>query len=223
VPVEACPRDVRSSDRRQFHTRHATLLHNTVPAGPMNFGLRCSLGAMSRAWAFSDGRHPRLSDLRRPSPDDPSGSAGNDLRGVLRGAAKRPLLRRQGPLPRLLLSSFAPLFPLPDAGNGREAQRYGGDKPSPTYSRALVNLKPRLFRSPATIAAHKRAHAPQQTASLFDHLVGKRSYRVRHSEIHRLGGFQVKHEQVARRPFNWQVGGFCALEYAVGQRGGTIE
>jgi len=44
--IEACPRDVRFTlrrrtiDRRQFHARHATLLHNTVPARPMNFGLR---------------------------------------------------------------------------------------------------------------------------------------------------------------------------------------
>src|SRR5450631_1229239 len=57
----------------------------------------------------------------------------------------------------------------------------------------------------------------------FDHLVGKRNYRVRHGEIHRFGGFQVEHEQVTRRLFEWQVGWFCALENAVGQRGGTLE
>ena len=46
--IEACPRDVRFTlrrrtiDRRQFHARHATLLHSTVPAGPMNLRLRCT-------------------------------------------------------------------------------------------------------------------------------------------------------------------------------------
>ena len=66
-------------------------------------------------------------------------------------------------------------------------------------------------------------HAPQQTASLFDHLVGKRKKRVRHSKIHRFGGFQVEHEQVARRLLDRQIGGFRAFENAVDQRGGAIK
>jgi hypothetical protein len=32
---------------------------------------------------------------------------------------------------------------------------------------------------------------------------------------HKRCGFQVEHEQVARRLFDWKVGGFCALENAV--------
>jgi hypothetical protein len=34
-------------------------------------------------------------------------------------------------------------------------------------------------------------HAPQQTASLFDHLVGLREHRGRHGEAKRLGGLKV--------------------------------
>jgi hypothetical protein len=32
---------------------------------------------------------------------------------------------------------------------------------------------------------------------------------------HKRCGFQVEHEQVARRLFDWKVGGFCALENTV--------
>jgi hypothetical protein len=60
-------------------------------------------------------------------------------------------------------------------------------------------------------------------ASLFDHLVRQRKQRVRHNEIRRFGGFQVEHEQVARRQFERQVGGLRAFENTVDQRGGTIE
>src|SRR5450756_1095242 len=66
---------------------------------------------MVGAHRASDGRHPRLSDLCRTSPPDPSGPAGHDLRGIFRGAPGCALQPRQGPLPRLLLSAK---FPGPD-------------------------------------------------------------------------------------------------------------
>src|SRR5262249_36925528 len=59
-------------------------------------GGECAHGA-------ADGRHPRLSDLCRAPPHEPSGRADNDLRGVLRRTPGGALRGRQGPLPGLLL------------------------------------------------------------------------------------------------------------------------
>src|SRR5437660_3002365 len=69
----------------------------------------------------------------------------------------------------------------------------------------------------------KLTHAPQQTASLFDHLVGKCEQRVRYVEPHRLCGFQIEHEQKARRLLDRQVGRFSAFEDAIDQGGRTLE
>ena len=51
------------------------------------------LGSTNRS---SDGRYPRLSDLRGASAGGASGSSDHDLRGGLPGASGSPLRRRQG-------------------------------------------------------------------------------------------------------------------------------
>lgn len=56
----------------------------------------------------------------------------------------------------------------------------------------------------------------------FENFVRQRNERIRHSEIHCLGCFQIDHEQITRRLLEWQIGGFRALEYALDQRGGAI-
>src|SRR5262249_20549198 len=63
----------------------------------------------------------------------------------------------------------------------------------------------------------------QQTAQLFDHLVGKCEQRVRYVEPHRPCGVQIEREHEARRLLDRQVGGFSALEDAIDQRRPTLE
>ena len=49
--------------------------------------------------------------------------------------------------------------------------------------------------------------APQQTASLFDHLVGEHEQLRWHIEAKHLGGLEIDHELELRRLLNQQVGG----------------
>jgi hypothetical protein len=49
----------------------------------------------------------------------------------------------------------------------------------------------------------KRTHAPQQTASLFDHLFGARDQRLRHGKAERFGGFEVDHQFILGRHLDW--------------------
>src|SRR5215472_5670784 len=83
-------------------------------------------------------------------------------------------------------------------------------------------------RPTCCVAANWRAvptatYAMQQIAPLFDHLVDKCEQRVRYVEPHRLCGFQIEHEQEARRLLDREVGGFSAFEDAIDQGGRTLE
>jgi hypothetical protein len=53
--------------------------------------------------------------------------------------------------------------------------------------------------------------APQQIASLFDHLVGARKQCWRHGEAERLGGLEVDHQVVLGRRLHRKVRGLLAL------------
>jgi hypothetical protein len=54
-------------------------------------------------------------------------------------------------------------------------------------------------------------NAPQQTAPLFDHLVGERQKRRRYFEAERLGSLEVEYEFEFGGLYDRQVGRFLAL------------
>src|SRR6266576_127194 len=70
----------------------------------------------------------------------------------------------------------------------------------------------------------QETHAPQQTTSLFDHLIGASEQCGRHSKAERLGGLEIDDQFVLGRLFDRQVRRFRSLEnLAYVDRGAPIQ
>jgi hypothetical protein len=58
----------------------------------------------------------------------------------------------------------------------------------------------------------KRTNAPQQTASLFDHLVGEQLYRIGQREAERIGGVEVDDQFELGGLHDWQIARLSTFE-----------
>src|SRR5437763_11808125 len=120
----------------------------------------------------------------------------------------------------------------PSKTNIRRPRRSCAMPRGPKGNLAVLSQSRHFDRAPATSAlspinrhlqsrlrclkgAHEETHAPQQTITLFYHLVGAGEHDRRHLEAERLGGLEVEHRLVFGRRLHRQVSRLLALEDAI--------
>src|ERR1017187_7121223 len=80
---------------------------------------------------------------------------------------------------------------------------------------ALVRKRTNSGEVGLAVKCQKQTHAPQQTASLFDHAVGPSQQCWRHREAERLGGLEVDYQLKFCRLLDREITRLLALKNAV--------
>jgi hypothetical protein len=83
------------------------------------------------------------------------------------------------------------------------------------------DISPRPRLSPVDAAGHAAAPRDELAPPSFDYLVGARQHARRHFEAERLRGRKINDQLELGRQFDWEIGGFSALENPAGVDAGT--